>query len=165
MQSSIQEREARIARYAAGPSRLRAALDAVPAEALDWRPAPGKWSVHEVVSHCADSEANAYGRIRYVLAEPEPVIVGYDQDRWAEVFGYLEQPIALSLAVIDAVRAATVSLLRRLPDDAWSREGRHTEVGRYPATKWLEIYSDHLETHAAQIARTLGAWREHGGTR
>ena len=51
-------------------------------------PGAGKWSVHEVVVHCADSETNAALRIRYLIAEKEPLIVGYDQDAWARVFDY-----------------------------------------------------------------------------
>src|SRR5262249_1244438 len=47
------ERRDLIARYVRGPEVLRAALARVPREALQWRPAPGKWSVHEVVCHCA----------------------------------------------------------------------------------------------------------------
>lgn len=73
------EREALIQRYAEGPARLRAALAAVPREALTWRPASKEWSAHEIVCHCADAETNAYARIRYLVAETEPVIVGYDQ--------------------------------------------------------------------------------------
>ena len=53
------EQERLIARYAEGPDRLEAALNFVPGEALKWRPGPGKWSVHQVVVHCADSEANS----------------------------------------------------------------------------------------------------------
>ena len=56
------ERKAAIRRYAAGPARLRAALRRVPKPALRWRPAPGEWSAHEVVHHCADSESNAQMR-------------------------------------------------------------------------------------------------------
>ena len=48
------------------------ALAKVPPEALKWRPAPGKWSVHEIIIHCADSEANAHMRVRYLLAEKDP---------------------------------------------------------------------------------------------
>lgn len=147
-----------IARYAAGPSVLRAALARVPAGAMTWRPAPGKWSVHEIVGHCADSETNAYARIRYVVAEKDPLVVGYDQDVWAKAFDYHEQPIDLSLAVIDAVRAATAALIRRLPESAWSKVGRHTESGTYGATTWLGLYAAHLEQHAAQIERNLAAW-------
>lgn len=159
MAFSVEERADLIARYAAGPARLRSALSQVPAEALDWRPSPGKWSVHEILSHCADSETNGYARVRYVLAEQEPLIVAYDQDRWAQVLDYLRQPVELSLAVVDAVRAATAALLRRVPEEAWTREGRHTESGAYTPEKWLRIYADHLESHAAQIERNLAAWR------
>ena len=67
------ERERLIAQYAAGPTRLRAALATVPAEAMTWRPAPAEWSAHEIVCHCADSETNSYARIRFLLAEPKPV--------------------------------------------------------------------------------------------
>ena len=44
--------------------------------------APGKWSILEVVSHLVDQElVNSY-RLRAIVAEDEPVIQGYDQDRW-----------------------------------------------------------------------------------
>ena len=71
MAMSRGEREALVEQYARGPGRIREALARVPHEALQWRPAPGKWSVHEVVVHCADSETNAALRIRYLLQNPE----------------------------------------------------------------------------------------------
>lgn len=153
------KREALIEQYAAGPARLRAALANVPGEALKWRPAPKEWSVHEVICHCADSETNSYARIRYVIAEPDPLIVGYDQDRWASVFDYHDLPLEPALATVDAVRANTLALIRRLPDDAWTRAGRHTESGSYTAEDWLAIYAEHLEIHARQIEANLAAWK------
>ena len=62
------KRQALIQQYADGPARLRGALARVPPQALKWRPAPGEWSAHEVVCHCADSETNAYARIRFLVA-------------------------------------------------------------------------------------------------
>jgi hypothetical protein len=53
MTLSAAERRSLIDNYAAGPARLRAAIAAVPAEALTWRPAPREWSAHEVAVHCA----------------------------------------------------------------------------------------------------------------
>ena len=55
-------------------------------------------------------------------------------------------------------RANTAALLRRLPDSAWSKVGRHTESGRYTAEDWLQIYADHLENHARQIEANVAAW-------
>ena len=149
-----------IRRYEEGPRLLKAALARVPPEALKWRPAPGKWSVHEVIVHCADSETNAHMRVRYLLAEPKPVIVGYDQDRWAADLDYHNLPLEPALATITAVRANTVPLLLSLPDQAWRREGRHSEYAEpYTMEKWLAIYAEHLEVHARQIERNLEAWK------
>ena len=152
------EREERIAQYERGPLRLRNALAVVPDNALKWRPAPGRWSAHEVVCHCADSETNAYARIRFLVAEKDPVIMGYDQDEWARRFDYHRLPLEPALHTIDAVRACTTVLLRTLSEEAWLRQGRHTQSGPYSAEDWLRSYSDHLETHARQIERNLAAW-------
>ena len=159
MSLSHAERQDRIDRYARGPARLKAALGRVPEEARKWRPGPKKWSVHEVVCHCADSELNAAARIRYLVAEKDPVIVGYDQAEWAKRFDYHQHPIETALQTVEAVRANTVALLRHLPADAWSREGRHTETGRYAVDDWLNSYGEHLEKHSGQIERNLEAWK------
>jgi hypothetical protein len=159
MPLSAREREALIQRYAEGPARLGAALATVPTEALQWRPAPGEWSAHEVVCHCADSETNAAARIRYLLVEKDPVIVGYDQDAWAAALEYHAHPLESARATVEAVRANTAALLRRLPPDSWLKEGRHTESGRYTADDWLRVYAEHLEIHARQIEANVAAWR------
>jgi hypothetical protein len=155
-------REDLIRRYEQGPARLRAALAGVPSQAMKWRPADGKWSVHEVVCHLADSETNAALRIRYLLAEEDPLIVGYDQARWARVLDYDSAPMEPALALVDAVRANTAALLRRLPADAWSASGKHTESGSYTAEDWLAIYADHMEKHSGQIERNVAAWKSRG---
>lgn len=152
------ERTALIDRYERGPALLRAALVKIPAEALEWRPAPGKWSAHEVIVHCADSETNSHGRIRYLLAEEKPVIQGYDQDRWSQQLDYHSLPIAPALLTVEAVRANTVPLLRRASDADWAKAGIHTESGRYSAEDWLVSYAEHLEIHTRQLERNLAAW-------
>ena len=152
------ERASLIRRYAEGPALLEAALAKVPAAALKWRPAPGKWSVHEVIVHCADSETNAHMRLRYLIGEADPLIVGYDQDKWAQTFHYHDLPLEPALATVRAVRANTVPLIERLTPEQWARTGRHTEHASYGAERWLEIYAEHLEVHARQIARNLEAW-------
>lgn len=156
------ERERLIQQYADGPARLEAALATVPAPARQWRPAPREWSVHEVICHCADSETNAAARIRYVVCEAEPVVLGYDEARWATALDYRGHPLEPALATVRAVRAHTTALIRRLPEEAWGREGRHTESGRYTALDWLRIYADHLENHARQIEANLAAWHSAG---
>ncbi len=158
MPFSSAERAALIERYARGPELLKASLARVPAEALKWRPAPGRWSAHEIIVHCADSETNAHMRLRYLLAEPEPVIQGYDQDRWARQLDYHALPLEPALNAVVAVRANTVPILRRMGDAEWHRVGRHTESGSYGTEQWLTIYAEHLEKHSRQLEGNLKAW-------
>ena len=160
MALSPAEREKLIQRYADGSKTLRASLAKVPPAAMQWRPAPREWSAHEVICHCADSETNAYARIRFLVAEKEPVtIMGYDEAHWAVALDYHSHPLEPALATVDAVRANTVALLRRLPDEAWTHVGRHTESGHYGAEDWLQIYAEHLENHAAQIDENMRQWQ------
>ena len=148
-----------IDQYADGPRRLRGALATVPAEAMQWRPKPGEWSAHEVVVHCSDSETQSASRIRVVVSEKDPLILGYDEAQWARDFDYHAHPLDVALLTVDAVRANTAALLRRLPESAWSKVGRHSESGRYTAEDWLRIYADHLENHARQIEANVAAWK------
>jgi len=164
MPLTLAERQRLIHQYTEGPSRLRIALAKVPEDARKWRPAPAEWSVHEVVCHCADSETNAAARIRYVVAEKDPVVLGYDENAWAVRFDYHNHPLDAALTVVDAVRANTAALIRRLPEEAWTKEGRHSESGRYTAEDWLTIYAEHLEEHARQIENNLAAWQAQGAS-
>lgn len=155
------ERESLIDRYARGPALLKAALAKVPKDAMQWRPKPDAWSAHEVIVHCGDSETNAAGRIRYLVAEAKPpVIQGYDQARWAKVLDYHTLPWEPALATVEAVRANTTVLLRRLSDEQWAKMGSHTEAGTYGALDWLHTYAEHLEKHAGQIERNIAAWQQ-----
>ena len=152
------ERESHIRQCESGPARLREALARVPSEAVQWRPGPGQFSIQEIVCHCADAETNDHARIRYLVAEEDPVIIGYDPDNWASRFDYHSHPLEAALATVDAVRGNTVPLLRRLVEGAWESVGTHTESGRYTAENWLREYSSHLEEHVDQINEVLEAW-------
>src|SRR5512147_664019 len=52
------------------------------ATALRTRPFDGKWTPNEVIGHLVDSEW-VYGyRVRLILCEDGPTILGMDQDLW-----------------------------------------------------------------------------------
>ena len=159
MACSNAERNAYLDRYGAGPGLLRDAWAELPAEARKWRPAEGKWSAHEVVVHCADSESYGSIRIRLLLAEPDPLIVGYDENVWAVCFDYHGADPEQALELVAQVRVRTLSTLRALPGSAWGKVGRHSHSGAYGTDDWLRIYAEHLEVHAAQIRRNLAAWK------
>ena len=97
-----------------------------------------------------------------LLVDPEPRIVGYDQDKWATVLDYHALPVEPALAAVEAVRANTLPLLARLTGDQLERMGTHTEVGAYGMKDWLRVYGEHLQVHVRQIERNLKAFGSGG---
>jgi hypothetical protein len=147
------DRLAAIERYEQGAAELRVALAGITDDELDARPADGAWTAREIAHHVADSETNSYVRLRRLLADEEPQIQGYDEARWARTLHYGGRPIEPSLAVVDAVRAASAQLLGALDEDEWDATGWHSESGTYTLAGWLAIYADHAHDHADQIRR------------
>jgi len=143
-------RDTLVAKYKDGYAQVASALEGATDVELDRRPAPGKWTAREIVHHLADSEMTSAIRLRRLLAEDRPVIVGYDQEEFARKLHY-DRPIGASLEALKAARATTGAILDRMTDDEWAREGTHTESGRYTVLQWLQIYAEHAHNHAAQI--------------
>lgn len=152
---SPDERANLIEHYAEGSALLTAAWASVPVEFRKRRPSDEAWSAHEIVIHCADSETFAATRIRLLVSDPNPIIVGYDQDEWVDIFRYHDRDIDLAFDTIRAVRANTVPIIQAMPDAAWNATGSHTQSGRFTADDWLRSYGVHLHEHAEQIAENI----------
>ena len=151
-----ERRRALVARYRAGPSVVEAALAGATNAELDARPADGGWTARETVHHIADSELTSAIRLRRLIAEDEPAILGYDGNLFARRLYYGDRPVEPSLAAIGAARAATADILDRLTEAEWSRKGTHDEHPSYGVLEWLEIYAEHCHEHADQIKAALG---------
>lgn len=150
------DRDALIDRYRTGADAFAAALHGLSDAQLDTAPADGGWTPRMVAHHVADSETNSYIRLRRLIAEDLPLIVGYDEERWAGRLHY-DRPVASAAAVVQAVRAASLELLLTLTDAEWAAaEGTHSQSGPYTLGTWLETYAAHPLEHAQQILRALG---------
>ena len=156
------QRDVLIQTYADGPTKLRAAVAEAPEAMRKWRPAAGEFSVHEVGVHCADSETNSHGRIRFLVAEDDATIFGYDPDAWARKFSYHDHPLDAALLTVEAVRANTVPILQRMSEADWASAGTHSESGSYTAEDWLRTYAAHLEQHVLQVRSVVAAWEAAG---
>ncbi len=120
---------------------------------------PNDWSPRQIAHHMADSEAQAYARLRRLIAEPTgSVLQGYDEALWAEnaTLGYTELPIENSIAVYKAVRAASLDILKRLKMEDLERSGVHTGSGNYTMMNWLQVYTKHSRAHADQMMEAIG---------
>lgn len=148
------ERARLIGHYRDGYREVKAALEGITDAELD-RSAEDGWTPREVVHHLADAEIIGAARIRLLLAQPEPVIQGYDQELFANTLMY-DRAIEPYLEAMRWARVISSSLLEKMSDEDWSRAGTHTERGRFTAEDWLSIYGAHAHDHAAQIRRARG---------
>jgi DinB superfamily len=119
------------------------------------RPATDGWTARQVVHHLADSEMASAIRLRRLIAEDSPLIVGYDEEVFARALFY-DRPIAASLNALRAARETSAEIVDRLSEAQWQRSGTHSESGPYSVETWLDIYASHGQDHAAQIRRALG---------
>jgi len=136
---------------------LEARLRDVPADLLRRPEGPGKWSVAEVLQHLADSEMVHGVRARLVLSEDRPIIQGFDQDRWAELFRYREASARQALAQLAALRDANLALWRSLGPAEFARVGRHSERGEESLGLMVRLMAAHDLVHRAQVERVLRA--------
>lgn len=120
------------------------------------RESPGKWSVHDVVQHLADAETAFLWRTRLICAEDgEPVLQGYDQDRWAEQLRYQDAPFTEALEEVIVMRRRNLRLVRTLKSEELKRAGRHVERGHESLGLMLPLMAGHDLVHRRQIDRII----------
>ena len=134
-----------------GPEVLAMVLTGVYGEEEDFIPAPGKWSVRQIVAHIADAEMVGAHRMRQVIAEDNPTLVAFDQDKWTQKLDYAKRKPKQSLETFRRVRAENYELLKDLPPAAFQRTGNHTERGPVTLLSLVEGYADHAESHARHL--------------
>jgi uncharacterized damage-inducible protein DinB len=140
-----------IEKYLAGVETLRQAVAGMTREQLQARPVPGKWSTQEVVCHLADFEPILSDRMKRVIAEERPQLIGADENRFAAALAYQERDVGEELAIINQTRRQLVRILRRLPDEALSRVGVHNERGPMTLEKLLNSAINHIPHHVKFI--------------
>ncbi len=123
---------------------------------LNRRETPNDWSVRQIIHHIADVEVGDAMRLRQMLAHDAPLIVAYDENRFAEKLHY-DRPIAASLATFSALRASNAAILERIPNADWSRQGRHEEHELYTVEILVHRSIEHDRLHLQQMQRALNS--------
>ncbi len=143
---------------AATEGRLRQ-LVAEAGPLLRRRPEPSEWSVLEGLGHFVDAELVVGGRVRWILAEDQPDIVPYDQDRWVDGLRHGEDEPEDLLALFVALRTANLRLWATRKPEEFDRVGIHRERGPESYELTVRLLAGHDRFHIAQIERTLAALR------
>ena len=147
---------------AAAPSHIVAATADLSAAHLRAAPAPGEWSINDVLAHlraCADVWG---GCIATILAQGEPSLRAVNPRTWLRQTDYLELDFAPSLAAFTAQRQALLAVLGPLPPAAWSRGATVKGAGktlRRTVFSYADWLASHVRAHLKQIARVAEAMR------
>ena len=126
---------------------------------LRTRPEPREWSVLECIGHLVDSELTTAARVRWIISEDQPDIVGYDQDLWVDRLRHRDDDPGDLFALFDALRTANLRLWSRRPVDDRERVGIHRERGPESYGLIARLAAGHDRFHIAQAERALAAVR------
>jgi len=142
------------------PDRLKAALAGVPKKLLLWRPAPGKWSIHEIVCHMRDAERDGYlYRYRTILAKETPIFPDVDGDKLALERQYGRMNLRQVVRDWRAARKEVLAVLKRIKGEQWQRSGTHESLG--PMSLEIILKRQALgndEAHLGQIENIKKRW-------
>ena len=141
-----------IAQYREAPALLRRAVSGLSEEQLASRYRPDGWTLAQIVHHLADSDANAYPRLKYALTESvPPSVMVAPQELWAELPDARSLDVEASLAMFEGIRLRWVQAWEALADRDFNRQWRHTWFGLVTVDFLLQHYAWHARHHTAQI--------------
>jgi hypothetical protein len=131
------------------------------------RPAPGKWSVKEIVGHLIDSAANNHRRFVEAQFQDTLTFPGYAQDAWVTGQRYQEAAWPSLVALWAGYNDHLVHVVRAIPRAVLEQpRAAHNldELGWRPVPRTdpatlgylIEDYVAHLEHHVAQARRVAG---------
>lgn len=144
--------------FGRAPTLLSAALCQLPKKMWLYKPAPDRWSIHEIILHLADSEASSYVLCRHLIAEPGRAVVEFDPARWAESLGYFHQSTREALEIIRRLRKMTYGLLVTLPEPVWTHTIGQGAEGEISLHSWIERQERHIPHHIEQMRHNYRLW-------
>lgn len=122
-------------------------------EEARWKPAPGTWSMLEVLNHLIDEERDDFRkRIDLTLRDPAEPWPPIDPEGWARERSYNTRDIEASAIAFREERAASVDWLLALEQPAWANEHRHPKLGGLRAGDLLASWAAHDVLHTRQLA-------------
>jgi hypothetical protein len=133
-----------------------------PARVLRGRAFQDKWTPNEIIGHLTDSEW-VYGyRLRLILCEDEPAILGYRQDAWIASLRHNEREPSELVEIFRTLRVLNLSVWRRMSPEDLQRSGQHNERGAESLEVMLRLLAGHDLSHLDQTSRNLQTLESRG---
>ena len=148
-----------IAMQREAPTTIAQLLQNVPVAKLKQAPAPGKWSITQIVMHLPEDELTSTWRYRQMLEHDTPDLLGFDQDLWARLSDYASWDPQDAVAMFRLLREANLKMFAQLAPEQWERQGVHAERGRLTVRSLCCHMAAHDINHIEQIRRILNSSR------
>jgi hypothetical protein len=126
-------------------------LNQVPAHMADYRYAPDKWTIREVVGHILDTERIlGFRLLSFARGDINPLEVA-DQDLYVRTGGFGGYPLEAWVEQFSLIRKSNIAMVRRLPPEAWERTG--TVSGLPISVRAIAYFIAGHERHHLRIIR------------
>jgi len=148
-----------IKNYETGPSLLANSVSQMTEEQLDASPIAGRWSTRQVICHIADFEPIYADRMKRIIAEEVPTLLGGDPNDFVARLHYEARDIGNELRLIEVTRIQLASILKTIDEAEFERIGMHSRDGELSIKTLLERITGHIPHHIETIEakkRSLG---------
>lgn len=144
-----------IDQYEAGADKVAQAIRNLTPEDLQCVPDAnanvGKWSIQQVVIHLADAEAAFADRFRRIIAEDNPILYAWDENKFVQRLFYDQQSAQDAAEMIRLTRTQMTRILRAVGPAAFSRMGNHSARGPMRLDDAVASANSHLDHHVKFI--------------
>lgn len=130
---------------------IRALLDHTPEEQLKLCPPGTKWNAREIVCHLADCELVFSFRLKQTLAEDNPTLQPFDQEKWSKRYANLD--VVSALRLFEAARNWNILLIDAISSGESVRPVTHPERGTMTFWTIVETMAGHDTNHLQQLER------------
>ena len=122
-------------------------------------PAPGEWSIAQNLAHVCESQTMWVSRIEMLCREENPTLgrnPAEQEKRLDAVTNQIPASIGVALQRLKDANERVLSSIAGLSPVQLQRRGQHATYGEVTLQGWLEVLTEHLESHAQQISQAKG---------
>lgn len=115
----------------------------------------GEWSAAFVIHHLADAELQFGVRYANALAEDNPPIIPFDEEKFPSALQYQNRSVEASLNAMTSLHAMNYEILKNASDSDWSRISSHPERGELTLFEVVSLGTNHTEGHITQLKNSV----------
>jgi len=113
----------------------------------------GEWSAAFVIHHIADAEIQFGVRYANALADENPAIVPFDEEKFPVGLQYSNRSVDISIASLAATHAMNYEILKNANDSDWQRISTHPQRGAVTLLQLVTLSANHIESHIEQLKK------------